>query len=610
MRLRLAWYLQFAWLNSVFFCIIQYRSLKHFFPLELIDTTWLGKALITLYIVITYIGYYGVIPWLFLVPFGAVVAWLPGQRLWRGIAIVAITITAIYFIADSFVFALYRYHINRTILQMFFSGEAQQMFAFNWREWVLMGGIVAAVLLLEAMLGNSAEGRIHQPLPRKWLLSLCGLLGFSYLTLLISMGYGISGFSQQAKAFPGYQTLLLRSLNIDPSVIEKFASGRFTQLKEAGGTLRYPLHKLQCKPPQQAPNILLIGVDSWRFDSLNANVTPHIYQFAQQNLQFTRHYSGGNATRSGLFSLFYGLPPSYWSAFLAAERGSLLLDALLAQNYRIGIFFSGEYTLPPFDKTLFAQVRQSMVEMSADTPLARDEEVTAHFKRFIAQSSQPWFSFLFYVTPHSYCLQQNLPTIFRPFQQSCNRVTRNNNTDPVPYFNRYRNALFATDQQINQVLTELKQQHLLDNTIVIITSDHGQEFNDNKRNYWEHAGNFSQYQLRVPLVIHWPGKAKKRFTHTSSHYDVIPTLLQDVLQCSNPSSDYSIGRSLWQTTDWLYLPVSSYVSSGFLEAERITTLHIDGSISIQDNELSPLPNAKLNIDLYKQLLQQQRKFFE
>jgi hypothetical protein len=40
-----------------------------------------------------------------------------------------------------------------------------------------------------------------------------------------------------------------------------------------------------------------------------------------------------------------------------------------------------------------------------------------------------------------------------------------------------------------------------DNTIVIITADHGQEFNENKLNFWGHNGNFTKYQTQVPLII-------------------------------------------------------------------------------------------------------------
>lgn len=52
------------------------------------------------------------------------------------------------------------------------------------------------------------------------------------------------------------------------------------------------------------------------------------------------------------------------------------------------------------------------------------------------------------------------------------------------------------DQQIAKVLAQLRQQHLLDNTIVILSSDHGQQFNENGLNCGGHSSNFTPYQTR------------------------------------------------------------------------------------------------------------------
>ncbi|WP_306686870.1 sulfatase-like hydrolase/transferase [Candidatus Coxiella mudrowiae] len=53
-----------------------------------------------------------------------------------------------------------------------------------------------------------------------------------------------------------------------------------------------------------------------------------------------------------------------------------------------------------------------------------------------------------------------------------------------PYLNRYRNAAHFDDALVGQVLQALKGHQLLKNTIVIITADHGEEFNENHQNYW------------------------------------------------------------------------------------------------------------------------------
>ncbi len=63
------------------------------------------------------------------------------------------------------------------------------------------------------------------------------------------------------------------------------------------------------------------------------------------------------------------------------------------------------------------------------------------------------------------------------------------------------------------------------------SSDHGQEFNDTKQNNWGHNGNFSQWQSKVPFAIIYPNKSAKIYQHLSSHVDVVPTLIREVLGC-------------------------------------------------------------------------------
>lgn len=110
----------------------------------------------------------------------------------------------------------------------------------------------------------------------------------------------------------------------------------------------------------------------------------------------------------------------------------------------------------------------------------------------------------------------------------------NNSFDPAPYLARYKNSVRYADNLIQKVLDYLEEKHLLDETIVVISSDHGDEFNDNKLNFWGHGGNFTDAQIKVPLVIHWPGKKPANIEYMTSHLDLVPTLLPEVLGCETP----------------------------------------------------------------------------
>ncbi|MEL0625273.1 sulfatase-like hydrolase/transferase, partial [Marinomonas arenicola] len=87
-----------------------------------------------------------------------------------------------------------------------------------------------------------------------------------------------------------------------------------------------------------------------------------------------------------------------------------------------------------------------------------------------------------------------------PFQpdEDMDYLTLTKNTDPTPYHNRYRTAVYQDDMLVGKVMDDLKKRGLLDNTIVGFTGDHGQEFNDNKHNIWGHSSNFTAAETHVP----------------------------------------------------------------------------------------------------------------
>ena len=167
-----------------------------------------------------------------------------------------------------------------------------------------------------------------------------------------------------------------------------------------------------------------------------------------------------------------------------------------------------------------------------------------------------------------------------------------NNSDTAGYFNRYLNAANFIDNQVALLLETIKKEGLWENSLVIISGDHGEEFNDNKQYYWGHSNNFSKYQLQVPLIIHWPGKEHKDFQYLTSHYDITPTILKELFACNNPYADYTEGSNLFDANNRLPLIVSNNYNVGYLEKNRITTLFDSGDFQVQDAHAKILTTEK------------------
>jgi membrane-anchored protein YejM (alkaline phosphatase superfamily) len=104
-------------------------------------------------------------------------------------------------------------------------------------------------------------------------------------------------------------------------------------------------------------NVLLIVIDAMRADALVPDIAPSLAGLASGAVRFDRHYSGGNSSRTGMFSLFYGLPPTYWEAFARVGRPPVLMDMFAKRGYQFGIFSSTPvYRAVGLDRTALARV--------------------------------------------------------------------------------------------------------------------------------------------------------------------------------------------------------------------------------------------------------------
>jgi len=244
-------------------------------------------------------------------------------------------------------------------------------------------------------------------------------------------------------------------------------------------------------------------------------------------------------------------------------------------------------------------------------PSIRDKVSISEFNQFLNNRSKehPFFGFLFLDSVHGY----DVPTGFEKFKpqwENINHAKLNNDFDPTPYFNRYKNSLHFLDQQLGQLLQSMQAAGDLDDTIVILTSDHGEEFNDLKKNYWGHGSNFSEFQTKVPLLILWPGKQRQTFDHRTSHFDVAPTVLSEVLGCSNPINEYSIGYNLFDVTeprDWLL--IYSYFNYGVVSDDVIVSTYPTGAYEVRDKSYNRTPSVKVDSTIGTTLLNEVSRFY-
>jgi membrane-anchored protein YejM (alkaline phosphatase superfamily) len=171
--------------------------------------------------------------------------------------------------------------------------------------------------------------------------------------------------------------------------------------------MRYPLTPVLLSDPRPL-NIVVIMLDGWRADTMSEDVTPNIWRFSRGALRFQKHISGANHTRHGVFSFFYGLPGAYWGSALNDQIGPVLMTALIKEKYAFAVYAGASLTKPEFHKTVFADVRGMDYSTAGKSVTDRDLAITDKFSAFLdsRDSGQPFFSFLFYDSTHSYDFDQ------------------------------------------------------------------------------------------------------------------------------------------------------------------------------------------------------------
>ncbi|MCU8238262.1 DUF3413 domain-containing protein [Vibrio vulnificus] len=517
---------------------------------------------------------------------------------------------------DTIVFAQYRFHINAVVLELVMSG---QIVSFPLITWLMVIGGVALLLAAQwwtiRWLENGAPVRALK-LGRKFaLLTFAALLATNAIHIWAAAHayQPVTTVKRYLPLFyPATADKFMRKQGwVDEEALERQKALAFKRKND----LNYPLAPLQTQPVEKPLNIMLLVVDSWRADTFNADNTPNMWKYAQSGVVFNNHIATGNATRTGIFGLFYGIPGTYWHGFLANQQSPVLIDRLQALDYQLGIFTAAQLRKPEFNQTVFTKVENLRIGSEGSRPSELDADLTQDWLAWYDQrdKSKPTFSFLFYDAPHGYDFPADFEPKYEPMLKEVNYLKLNNDTDPTPFFNRYKTSVRYVDSMATKVLDKLKESGDLENTLVIITGDHGQEMNDNKLNFWGHNSNFTDAQVNVPFAIFGPGvdvvKMQWSTEALTSHQDVVPTLMKHYLGVTNDVKDYSVGEDLLGDAvkrDWIIS--SNYSGYAIITDDNILEVSGGGQYQFMDKTNRQLKDQQPNFTYLQQALEQISRF--
>ena len=534
-----------------------------------------------------------------------------GPKWSGGLMCVGEVLITIVLIINSFVYGLYHFHINGLVMSMLTGPGAGEIFVFS--PWIYLKGslyIAAIIAVCVALLwlairvnGNLAPRTSHlasrtSHLYRNGLLALLGVT-------LLAQGMHVYAAATLKRSvlestgyLPYYFPIRMNStldrwglIDGDKLSLMQFDDG------DGGGDLNYPVNPLQTQQPDTLLNIVIFGVDSWNYRTMTRECVPNIYALADSAEVYPDHFSSSNGTRGGVFGLFTGVSSYYWDSFERSNTQPLLVTRMKELGYDIQAYPSATFADPPFAKMFFAGIDGLNTDTKGNNVYERDCQITRNFIADLDKhdAKRPFFSFVFYDLPHAIQIPKDHLYHFQPSWEYADYMELGNDDDPTPFFNLYRNCVWTVDSLMGEAINALKERDLLKNTVIVITGDHGQEFNENHKNYWGHWANYSRPQTGVPMVYYYPGCTPKKAKHRTTHYDISATLLKQVLGVKNPTDDYSMGRLLSDPTprDW-HVVGNDLFYAFILNDGTIVEKRGAGNVVIFDKVMNQLDDYPLN----------------
>ena len=279
------------------------------------------------------------------------------------------------------------------------------------------------------------------------------------------------------------------------------------------------------KAPASPPNVLLITVDTLRADRLGCYGyeharTPHTDRFADEGVRIEHAIAPTPITLPSHTSILTGLEPPAHSvrgngAFRVPDSVQTLAESLKAEGYQTQAFVSADVLhrrfnlnqgFDGYDDDLRSDAKGSdtrMWQRSGERTMDR----VLHWLdvRTESASPSPFFLWVHFFDPHA------------PYEPP--------EADAKLSATPYDGEIASVDRQIGRLVKALEPNGVLDDTILVFTSDHGESLGEHREA--SHAMFIYESTQRVPLIFRYPRKlpAGRVYDGPARSVDIMPTIL-------------------------------------------------------------------------------------
>ncbi len=326
------------------------------------------------------------------------------------------------------------------------------------------------------------------------------------------------------------------------------------------GVLAAPVVRARAAQPP-GWNVLFLSIDTLRADRVGAygsesGATPRLDRLARESLVFEDFNANAPYTLPAHASLFSGQHPSVHCVEdegrpLAPARSPVLARLLAERGWRTQAFTAAGFLTPAFGfhagfdgfsirdplRHAGSKFFRDFAAIYPDQGPPPSVAGTGRVREWIrAHARESFFLFVHTYEVHDYdpppgpraCAAQGCTSTLTDFSPL---TLKKKNAAPFPgtpedrahLGHLYDAALRHVDGEVGALLDELEQSGIAGRTLVIVTSDHGEELFE--RGFLQHGKSLYQELLAIPLIVRVPGRAPGRVSAPAMQVDVAPTIL-------------------------------------------------------------------------------------
>ncbi|WP_305843444.1 DUF3413 domain-containing protein [Photobacterium leiognathi] len=602
----ISWGHWFSFFNIIAAMLLGTRYITH--------SDWPATLIGQLYLLLSWVGHFGFLVFgiYILIIFPASFL-IPSQRLMRLFGVLVATVGLTALLLDTYAYQSVDLHLSPLVWDLLLSGDKTELNA----RWQYLFVVVPVIFLLELMCSEWVWRKLrkltrkHVGGPIAFVFGVC-FLG-SHLIYIWADANLYRPVTMQRSNFPFSYPMTAKTFMEKHGLLDRqeYAKRRAEQGVQNSELVRYPIQKLSFNDQGTGQNLMIIMVDSLRSDMITQTVMPNLSTFADQNLDFTDNYSSSNNDSTGVFGLLYGLPSGYANSIRAEKKSPILLNTLQNRGYRFGLFSGENFELPIYREAIFANIKLATTDSEHPDQLPSDAHAIKDWQHWFNQQKQgqPWFSFLELTSVQQFKEGEHYKPRFTPSLGS-NAINEEGVDSTLLLKNSYRNAAYHIDEMLGRVFADLKAKGVLNNTIVVIASNHGTEFNETGNNTWGSGSNYSKYQIKVPLIIHWPDHAAQEVTRLTSNLDVVPTVMESLLNVATAPSNYSSGVSLFdQNNNRRWILSGNDDDIVVVQKKQTTVVDKYGNYNVYDNNYQLKDEGKPKLSTLMQVMNELKRFY-